>query len=80
MEPKLKRSVSLFTLTMYGIGVILGAGIYAIVGKAAGIAGSSLWLSFLIAASVGMLTGLSYMELIFTFVGSRTNGSPRRQP
>ena len=67
MEPKLKRSVSLFTLTMYGIGVILGAGIYAIVGKAAGIAGSSLWLSFLIAASVGMLTGLSYMELISMF-------------
>jgi len=52
---------------MYGIGVILGAGIYAIVGKAAGIAGSSLWLSFLIAASVGMLTGLSYMELISMF-------------
>ncbi len=64
MEPKLKRSVNLFTLTMYGVGVILGAGVYAIIGKAAGTAGGSLWLSFLIAALVGLLTGLSYMELI----------------
>ena len=67
MEPKLKRSVSLFALTMYGIGIILGAGIYAIVGKAAGEAGNSLWLSFLIAAVVSMFTGLSYMELIPMF-------------
>ena len=67
MAPELKRSVSLFTLTMYGIGVILGAGIYAIIGKAAGVAGGSLWLSFLIAALVGLLTGLSYMELISMF-------------
>ena len=49
---------------MYGVGVILGAGVYAIIGKAAGTAGGSLWLSFLIAALVGLLTGLSYMELI----------------
>jgi len=52
---------------MYGIGIILGAGIYAIVGKAAGQAGNSLWLSFLIAALASVLTGLSYMELIPMF-------------
>jgi APA family basic amino acid/polyamine antiporter len=63
----LKRSVSLFTLTLYGVGVILGAGIYAIIGKAAGEAGNSLWLSFLIAAFASMFTGLSYMELIPMF-------------
>jgi APA family basic amino acid/polyamine antiporter len=67
MEPKLKRSVNLFTLIMYGIGIILGAGIYAIIGKAAGMAGNSLWMAFLIAALVGLLTGLSYMELISMF-------------
>jgi APA family basic amino acid/polyamine antiporter len=64
---KLERSVGFFALTMYGIGIILGAGIYAIIGKAAGEAGNSLWLSFLVAAFVSILTGLSYMELIPMF-------------
>jgi len=67
MEPRLKRSVGLFTLTMYGVSVILGAGVYAIIGKASGEAGNSLWLSFLIASLVSMFTGLSYMELISMF-------------
>jgi len=62
-EPKLKRAVGLFTLTMYGVGIILGAGIYALIGKTAGMAGNSLWLSFLIASVVSAFTGLSYAEL-----------------
>jgi APA family basic amino acid/polyamine antiporter len=32
----LKRTIGLFTLTMYGVGIILGAGVYALVGKVAG--------------------------------------------
>jgi APA family basic amino acid/polyamine antiporter len=64
---KLKRTIGLFTLTMYGIGIILGAGVYAIVGKASGDAGNTLWLSFLIASLVSMFTGLSYMELMSMF-------------
>lgn len=67
MELSLKRTVGLFTLTMYGVGIILGAGVYAIIGKAAGEAGNSLWLSFLIASLVSMFTGLSYMELMPMF-------------
>jgi APA family basic amino acid/polyamine antiporter len=67
MEPKLKRTLGLFTLTMYGIGIILGAGVYAIIGEASGEAGNSVWLSFLVASLVSMLTGLSYMELISMF-------------
>ena len=31
-KPKLKRRVSLFALTFYGVGNILGAGIYALIG------------------------------------------------
>jgi APA family basic amino acid/polyamine antiporter len=46
-----------------GVGVILGAGIYALVGKAAGLAGSAVWISFLVASLVAGLTGLSYAEL-----------------
>lgn len=50
-------------LTAYGVGDILGAGIYALVGKIAAVAGSLSWLSFLLAGVVAGLTGLSYAEL-----------------
>ncbi len=61
--PKLKRALGLFEITAYGVGIILGAGIYALIGEAAGIAGNALWLSFLIGAVIASLTGLSYCEL-----------------
>jgi len=64
---KLKRALGLFETTMYGIGIILGAGIYVLIGKAAGIAGNAVWLAFLISAVVAALTGLSYAELSSMF-------------
>jgi APA family basic amino acid/polyamine antiporter len=42
---------------------IIGAGIYAILGAAAANAGTSLWISFLVASLVAVLTGFSYYEL-----------------
>lgn len=59
----LDRELGLFGATVYGVGLILGAGIYAILGEAAGVAGESVVLSFLIAAIIATLTGLSYAEL-----------------
>jgi len=61
--PHLRRKVTLFALTMYGVGNILGAGIYALIGQVVGITGNMSWLSFLLAAITGALTGLSYAEL-----------------
>lgn len=63
IKPKLKRALGLLEITAYGVGIILGAGIYALIGKAAGISGNALWLSFLIGAVIASLTGLSYCEL-----------------
>ena len=60
---KLKRELNLFTTTLYGIGIILGAGIYALIGVGAGIAGNMLWLAFLLSAVLAFFTGLSYAEL-----------------
>ncbi|MDI6888984.1 MAG: amino acid permease [Methanocellales archaeon] len=60
---KLKREIGLFEATAYGVGMILGAGIYVLIGKAAGMAGNATWLSFLIAAIVASFTGLAYAEL-----------------
>jgi amino acid transporter len=60
---KLARSLGLGTLIFYGIGDILGAGIYALVGKVAGAAGSGAWISFILAGILALITGLSYAEL-----------------
>ncbi len=59
----LKKELSLFTAVLYGVGIILGAGIYVLIGEAAGIAGNSFWISFAIAAVIAAFTGLSYAEL-----------------
>jgi len=66
-KTELKRELGLFEVTISGIGIILGAGIYALIGKAAGLAGNSVWLSFAIAALIAVFTGLSYAELSSIF-------------
>jgi amino acid transporter len=64
---KLERSLSLWEVTLMSVGIILGAGIYVVIGEAAGLSGNSLWMSFVIAAFVATLTGLSYAELSSRF-------------
>ncbi len=64
---ELKRHMGLFQLTMYGVGLTLGAGIYVLIGEAAGFAGNSMWISFGLAAIVAVFAGLSYAELTALF-------------
>ncbi|MEK6542944.1 MAG: amino acid permease, partial [Elusimicrobiota bacterium] len=59
----LARRLGLGALIFYGIGDILGAGIYALVGKVAAIAGPSAWISFAISGMLALVTGLTYAEL-----------------
>ncbi len=66
-EPRLERDINLFEATIYGIGIILGAGIYALIGEAFGITGAATWIAFLIAAVIALMTGLSYAELSAAF-------------
>jgi APA family basic amino acid/polyamine antiporter len=61
--PKLRRSIGPTQMALYGLGSMLGAGIYGLIGKAAGHAGNALWLSFLIALVAALLTALSYASL-----------------
>jgi len=60
---QLKRSLSVLMLTLYGLGNILGAGIYVLVGKVAGQAGMYAPVSFLVASLIVPFTALSYAEL-----------------
>jgi basic amino acid/polyamine antiporter, APA family len=62
-KSELKRELSLLEITLVGIGNILGAGIYVLMGKAAGLAGNMVWFSFLFAGITAALSALSYMEL-----------------
>lgn len=62
-ESGLKRRLGLLPATLVGVGVILGAGIYVLVGVAANQAGNIVWLSFIIAAAVAGFTALSYARL-----------------
>lgn len=63
----LKRDLGLFEVTLSGVGIILGAGIYALIGKAAELAGNSVWIAFALAALIAVFTGLSYAELSSIF-------------
>ena len=47
-------------ILFYGLGSMLGAGIYALVGRAAETLGNAIWLAFLAAMVAALLTGLSY--------------------
>lgn len=63
----LKRELGLIEVTLSGVGIILGAGIYALIGKATALAGNSVWLSFALASLIAVFTGLSYAELSSMF-------------
>lgn len=62
-SPALHRHIGLFALTLYGVGDILGAGIYGLIGRAAGQMGNAVWLAFLASMVAAGLTGLSYASL-----------------
>lgn len=67
MAGKLQRSLSLTHLLFYGVGTIIGAGIYTIIGTAAGVAGAQVWVSLILAGLAALLVALSYAELISAF-------------
>src|SRR5688572_12613046 len=62
-QPALKRIIGRRMLLCFVVGDILGAGIYALVGKVAGYVGGVLWLPFLLAFILASLTAAAYAEL-----------------
>ena len=64
---ELKRHMGLFQLTMYGVGLILGAGIYVLIGEAAGFAGDAVWIAMILGSIVALFAGFSYAELSSVF-------------
>jgi amino acid transporter len=55
LTPQLRRTLGLVQLTVSGLAIIIGAGIYVLIGDAAAQAGNMLWLSLVLAATIGAL-------------------------
>ena len=60
---RLKRSLTLWLAVLYGLGVTIGAGIYVLVGIAAGRSGMHAPLAFVLAALVMSFSAASFAEL-----------------
>jgi len=60
---ELRRSLTLPFLVFYGLGTILGAGIYVLIGEVVGLAGTGAPLAFLLAGVIAGLAAFSYAEL-----------------
>ena len=71
--PSLKRVIGRSMLLCFVVGDILGAGIYALVGKVAGYVGGMLWLPFFLAFVLASLTAAAYAELSGKY--SRASGA-----
>lgn len=63
MADQLKRELGTALLVFYGVGIMVGAGIYVLVGAAAGAAGIYAPLSFLLAGLLALPTAMTYAEL-----------------
>lgn len=60
---KLSRDLSLFSVTMIGVGAMIGAGIFVLTGIASGVAGPAILIAFLLNGLVALFTASAYAEL-----------------
>ena len=63
-EPSLTRVMGPWLLLLFIVGDILGTGIYALTGQVAKQVGGVVWLPFLVAFVVALITAFSYLELV----------------
>ncbi|MEO9229913.1 MAG: APC family permease [Devosia sp.] len=62
-----KPTMGLWSVTSLGIGAMVGAGIFALLGQAVAIAGSLTYVSFLLGGLVAALSGYSYAQLAMRY-------------
>jgi amino acid transporter len=60
----LKRGISPVLLLLFVVGDMVGGGIYALVGKVAGVTGGAAWSAFLAAMLLAVFTAFAYAELV----------------
>ncbi len=62
-EVRLAREMSLMDATLIGVGAMIGAGIFVLIGIAAGVAGPALLITFTLNGCIALLTAMAYAEL-----------------
>ena len=63
-EPSLHRVMGPWLLLLFIVGDILGTGIYALTGQVAKQVGGAVWMPFVVAFAVAVVTAFSYLELV----------------
>ncbi|KQQ95282.1 amino acid transporter [Leifsonia sp. Leaf325] len=63
MAADTQKRMTVLQATFIGVGSMVGAGIFALLGAAGAVAGSAVWLSFLIAGAIAGLQGYSFAKL-----------------
>jgi len=63
-QPSLHRVMGPWLLLLFIVGDILGTGIYALTGQVAKQVGGAVWMPFVVAFVVALITALSYLELV----------------
>ncbi|MBV6652470.1 MAG: amino acid permease [Mameliella sp.] len=58
-----ERTIGLFGATTIGVGALMGAGVYVLIGLAAGVAGPSVWISYILCGGLAFLTTLLFAEM-----------------
>jgi amino acid transporter len=58
-----QRTMGLFGATTLGVGALMGAGLYVLIGLAAGHAGPAVWLSYLVCGLLSLLSVFVFGEL-----------------
>ena len=64
VEPSLHRVMGPWLLLLFIVGDILGTGIYALTGQVAKQVGGVVWMPFVVAFAVAVVTAFSYLELV----------------
>jgi amino acid transporter len=62
-----RKTVTIRGAIALGVGSMVGAGIFALLGEAAALAGSAVWVSFLITGIIALLTGYSFVQMGIRF-------------
>jgi len=63
MQTNQKKAFGLWSAVFLGIGSMVGAGIFVLLGEAGAIAGNLVWVSFLLGGGIALLSGYSLAKL-----------------
>ncbi len=63
----MKKAFGLWSAVFIGIGAMVGAGIFIVIGQAGSIAGNIVWLSFIFGGIIALLSGYSLAKLALAY-------------